>query len=68
MESVGFRIRAAGTNAREPQNVAAQLNLDNAGSVSAHAVQPYYTALLAQASGLKVSLAAEADAVVVTAA
>ena len=67
-DSMGFRIRAAGTNAREPQNVAAQLNLDNAGSVSAHAVQPYYTALLAQASGLKVSLAAEADAVVVTAA
>jgi histidine phosphotransferase ChpT len=36
--------------------------------VSAHAVQPYYTALLAQACGLKVSLAAETDAVVVTAA
>ena len=57
----------AGTNAREPQNVAAQLNLDNAGSVSAHAVQPYYTALLAQACGLKVTLAAEPDAVTVTA-
>jgi histidine phosphotransferase ChpT len=66
-DTMGFLLRAAGANAREPQNVAAQLNLDNAGSVSAHAVQPYYTALLAQACGLKVSLAAETDAVVLTA-
>lgn len=66
-DMMGFRVRAAGTNAREPQNVAAQLNLDNAGLMSAHAVQPYYTALLAQACGLKVSLAAETDAVVLTA-
>lgn len=67
-DTMGFRIRAAGTNAREPQNIAEQLNLANAGSVSAHAVQPYYTALLADACGLKVSLAAEPDAVTVTAA
>lgn len=64
-ETMGFRIRAAGANAREPQNVASQLNIENAGSVSAHGVQPYYTALLAQACGFKVSLAAETDAVVV---
>jgi histidine phosphotransferase ChpT len=37
------------------------------GSVDAHAVQPYYTRLLAQACGLNVGLAAEGDAVVVTA-
>lgn len=66
-DTMGFKVRAAGTNAREPQNVAAGLNLDNAGSVSAHAVQPYYTALLAQACGLKVALVAETDAVTVTA-
>lgn len=66
-DTMGFRIRAAGSNAREPQNVVEQLNLANAGSVSAHGVQPYYTALLAQACGLKVALTSETDAVVVTA-
>ena len=35
--------------------------------VDAHAVQPYYTRLLAQACGLNVVLAPEGDAVVVTA-
>ncbi len=67
-DAMGFRVRAAGQNAKEPLNVVAQLNLENAGSVSAHGVQPYYTALLAQACGLKVALLSEADAVVVTAA
>ena len=66
-DAMGFRIRAAGSNAKEPLNVVEQLNLANAGSVSAHGVQPYYTALLAQACGLKVALASETDAVVVTA-
>ena len=66
-DTMGFRIRAAGSNAKEPLNVVAQLNLANAGSVSAHGAQPYYTALLAQACGLKVALASETDAVVVTA-
>lgn len=64
-ETMGFRIRAAGTNAREPQNVAAQLKIENAGSVTAHGVQPYYTALLAQACGFVVTLTAETEAVVV---
>jgi histidine phosphotransferase ChpT len=36
-------------------------------SSDAHAVQPYYTRLLAQASGLSVGLALEGDAAVVTA-
>lgn len=66
-DAMGFRIRAAGSNAKEPLNVVEQLNLANAGSVTAHGVQPYYTALLAQTCGLKVALAAETDAVVVTA-
>lgn len=66
-DTMGFRVRAAGPNAKEPLNVVEQLNLANAGSVSAHGVQPYYTALLAQACGLKVALTTETDAVVVTA-
>ena len=66
-DAMSFRVKAAGSNAKEPLNVADQLNLANAGSVSAHAVQPYYTALLAQACGLKVAMTSETDAVTVTA-
>lgn len=66
-EAMGFRVRAAGTNAREPQHVAAQLDPAAPAAVSAHTVQPYYTALLAQACGLKVTLTAEPDLVTVSA-
>jgi histidine phosphotransferase ChpT len=66
-DSMGFRIAATGLNARLPQHVADLLNPSHAASVDAHAVQPYYTRLLAQACGLKVTLAAEGEAVVVTA-
>lgn len=66
-ETMAFRVKAAGPNAKEPLNVADQLKIENAGSVSAHGVQPYYTALLAQACGLKVAMTSEADAVVVAA-
>lgn len=40
---------------------------EQVGSIDAHAVQPYYTRLLAQACGLKVTLVPEGDAIVVTA-
>jgi len=66
-DSCGFRVTASGLNARMPQNIAELLSSGSASSVDAHAVQPYYTRLLAQACGLKVALAPEGDAVVVTA-
>jgi histidine phosphotransferase ChpT len=64
-EHIGFRVAASGLNARMPQNIADLLSSGSAPD--AHAVQPYYTRLLAQACGLKVVLAPEGDAVVVTA-
>jgi histidine phosphotransferase ChpT len=64
-EQIGFRVAATGLNARMPQNIADLLSSGSAPD--AHAVQPYYTRLLAQACGLKVVLAPEGDAVVVTA-
>jgi len=67
-ETMGFRIRAVGQNAREPHGIAEQLNPESAASVTAHAVQPYYTALLAQACGFKVSMTKEDDAVVIATA
>src|SRR5450432_4922413 len=66
-DSFGFRVVASGLNARMPQNIAEMLSSDSASSIDAHAVQPYYTRLLAQACGLKVVLAPEGDTVVVTA-
>ncbi|MBC7582349.1 MAG: histidine phosphotransferase [Tardiphaga sp.] len=66
-DTLGFRVNAAGLNARLPQNIVALLSTDHAGNVDAHAVQPYYTRLLAQACGLSVSMAAEGEAIVVTA-
>jgi histidine phosphotransferase ChpT len=66
-EATGFRVAANGLNARMPQNIADLLSSGSTAAVDAHAVQPYYTRLLAQACGLKVSLAPEGDALVVTA-
>jgi histidine phosphotransferase ChpT len=66
-ESSGFRVSASGLNARMPQNIADLLSSASTSTIDAHAVQPYYTRLLAQACGLQVVLAPEGDAVVVTA-
>lgn len=66
-ETMSFRVTATGLNARLPQNIADMLAGNQSGAVDAHAVQPYYTRLLAQACGLKVTLAPEGEAVVVAA-
>jgi histidine phosphotransferase ChpT len=66
-ETMSFRITATGLNGRVPQNIADILKADHAGAIDAHAVQPYYTRLLAQSCGLQVSLAAESEGIVVSA-
>jgi histidine phosphotransferase ChpT len=65
-ETMSFRVTAAGLNARVPQNIVALLGASTA-AVDAHAVQPYYTRLLAQACGLTVTLAPEGETVVISA-
>ncbi|MEW6641836.1 MAG: histidine phosphotransferase ChpT [Pseudomonadota bacterium] len=65
-ETTSFRIRAQGLNARIPQAIADTLAASGA-AVDAHAVQPYYTRLLAQACGLTVTLVLDGDAVTVSA-
>lgn len=64
----GLRVRAAGLNARLPQNIAEMLAGTREGAVDAHAVQPHYTRLLALACSLTPSLAMDGDAIAVTAA
>jgi len=66
-DTMSFRLMTAGLNARLPQNIADILSGAHAAAVDAHAVQPYYTRLLAQACGLTVTLAVEADGISITA-
>ena len=66
-EKMGFRVVAAGLNARLPQNIADLLSSSYAPGADAHAVQPYYTRLLAEACGLNVALAPEGETVVASA-
>jgi len=65
-EAMGFRITASGLNARIPQAIPGLLEgrSDN-GTIDAHAIQPFYTGLLARSCGVAVSLAAEGEAIVV---
>lgn len=67
-EAMGFKVSAAGTNAKVPPAVAALLagEAGEAG-LDAHRIQPFYASLLAQACGLKAAMAMEGDAVVVSA-
>jgi histidine phosphotransferase ChpT len=65
-ESMGFRITANGLNARIPQHIPALLEgTSENGSVDAHAIQPFYTGMLARACDLAVTLTAEGEAIVV---
>jgi histidine phosphotransferase ChpT len=66
-ETMSFRVTATGLNARLPQNIADLLSAAPATGVDAHAVQPHYTRLLAEACGLKVGLKGEGEAIVVSA-
>jgi histidine phosphotransferase ChpT len=66
-ETMSFRLTTSGLNARLPQNIADILSGAHAAAVDAHAVQPYYTRLLAQACGLTVTLAVEAEGISITA-
>jgi histidine phosphotransferase ChpT len=67
-EQAGLKVRAVGLNARVPQNLADLLSGKHPGAIDAHAVQPHYTRLLAQACGLQAQMRAEQDGVEVSAA
>jgi histidine phosphotransferase ChpT len=65
-EAMGFRITCTGISARIPQAIPGLLaGNSESGGVDAHAIQPFYTGLLARACGLTVELAAEGDHIVV---
>lgn len=67
-EGMGFKVTASGANAKIPAAVPGLLAGEtHDGSVDAHAVQPYYTGLLARNCGLTLACAPEGEAVVVAA-
>lgn len=67
-EGMGFKISAAGTNAKVPPAVASLLNGETGGDgLDAHRIQPYYAGLLAKACGLKATAAMDGETVVVSA-
>lgn len=67
-DAIGFKVSAAGPNAKILPAVAALLGGD-AGSeaLDAHRIQPFYAALLAKDCGLKAAMAMDGDKVVVSA-
>jgi histidine phosphotransferase ChpT len=67
-DDMTFKITAVGLNARIPQATPTLLaGGAEGGTVDAHAIQPFYTGLLARHCGLAVSIAAEGDGIVVRA-
>ncbi len=68
-ETMGFKVGTTGLNARVPPAAASLLaGIPAEGhSVDAHAVQPFYTGLLARSCGLAISIAAEGDGIAIAA-
>ena len=69
-DTMGFKVTAAGASTVAKISPAVPDLLaggSHGGSVDAHAIQPYYTGLLARQCGLSVAIAMDGDAVAVTA-
>lgn len=65
--NMSFRITSTGLNARIPPAIPGLLAGGGDASVDAHAIQPFYTGLLANSCGLAVTLTPEGDGVVIRA-
>jgi histidine phosphotransferase ChpT len=67
-DSMGFKVSAAGVNAKIPPAVPALLTAE-AGpeALDAHRIQPFYAGLLARACGVKASMTMDGEVVVVAA-
>ena len=67
-ETLGFKITSTGMNARIAPAVPGLVAGDNGGNpIDAHAIQPFYTGLLARTCGMTVTLAPEGEGIVLTA-
>jgi histidine phosphotransferase ChpT len=67
-ETMGFKVSAAGVNAKVPPGVPSLLAADGgAERLDAHRIQPFYAALLAKACGVTAAIAMDGESVVVSA-
>lgn len=67
-EDMGFRVAAAGANAKLQPSVEMLLNQPAGNGIDAHAIQPHYTGLLARQTGVRVRIEAGPETVVLMAA
>lgn len=67
-DTMGFKVTSSGLNARIPQAVPGLVAGETGGTpVDAHAIQPFFTGLLARTCGMSITLAPEGEAIVLTA-
>jgi histidine phosphotransferase ChpT len=66
-ETMGFKVTAAGVNAKVPPAVSSLLGGETAEGLDAHRIQPFYAGLLARACGVKAAIAMDGEKVVITA-
>lgn len=69
-DTMGFLVSASGINLRVPPHAAqllAGIPHNEQGTIDAHAIQPYFTGVLARAAGMGVTLGLEGEKVVLRA-
>jgi histidine phosphotransferase ChpT len=67
-DDLAFKVTTTGLNAKIPQAIPPLLaGGTHEGGVDAHAIQPYYTGLLARHCGLSIGIAPDGESVVITA-
>lgn len=67
-ETMSFRVTTVGTNIRVPQAIPGLLaGGSNGEPIDAHAIQPYYTGLLARSCGLTAAMTIDGDTVTIAA-
>jgi histidine phosphotransferase ChpT len=66
-DTMGFKISSSGLNARIPAAVPALVAGQSENPIDAHAIQPFYTGLLARTCGMTVTLAPEGEQIALTA-
>jgi histidine phosphotransferase ChpT len=66
-QAASFRVTAKGANPRVPQSLPALVAGESEGAVDGHAIQPFYTGLLARTCGLRIAIEPEPEQVVLSA-
>ncbi|MBV8838992.1 MAG: histidine phosphotransferase [Alphaproteobacteria bacterium] len=66
-DTMGFKVTSSGLNARIPAAVPALVAGQSENPIDAHAIQPFYTGLLARTCGMTVTLAPEGEQIALTA-